>query len=198
MTTTVIVPESKPMITFIEAVKVAFRKYADFTGRATRAEYWWWVLFSFLASIGFATIDGFIASLIGWQGSGPFQALFGLATLLPGLAVTARRLHDIGKSGWWQLAWWSPLLAWITTAVLWAIAVALFLANEGELTWEALVFLPAIIATIAALLVTLAVIIWLIVWMVRQGETGPNRFGPDPRAVEEPETPESPQIPGRA
>ena len=191
-----VTPAAKPMVTFVEAVKVAFRKYADFTGRATRAEYWWWVLFSVLAGVAFGSIDGFIASLTGWKGASPFQTIFGLATLLPSLAVTSRRLHDIGKSGWWQLAWWSPLLAWITTGVLWAIAVGVVWAREGEIGWDVLIFLPAIVATIASLLVTLAVVIWLIVWMVRQGQTGPNRFGPDPRALDEPETPESPGIPG--
>lgn len=73
-------------MTFVESIKTCFGKYATFTGRATRSEYWWWVLLNFVLS--FIPVVNFI---------------WGLATLIPSLAVGARRLHDIGKSGWFQL-----------------------------------------------------------------------------------------------
>ena len=194
--TTMVIPETKPMVTFVEAVKGAFRKYADFTGRATRAEYWWWVLFTSIASIGFGLIDGSISSFTREFSFSPFQAVFGLATLLPGLAVTARRLHDIGKSGWWLLAWYGiPILVWSIPVILFIVGLAFAFANDE---WDLLAFVPAIVASLAALAITIAILVWAIVWMARQGETGPNRFGPDPRALDEPEKPESPDIPGTA
>lgn len=86
---------------FTDAVQTCFKKYADFTGRATRSELWWWVLFLILGSAA--------AQIV----SHTANALFGLATLLPSIAVTARRLHDIGRSGWWQLVGLIPLVGWL-------------------------------------------------------------------------------------
>ena len=88
-------------MTFFESIQTCFSKYADFNGRASRPELWWWVLFVFLASAA--------ASMLGQVASG----LFSLAVLLPNLAVTARRLHDIDRSGWWQLIVLIPLIGWI-------------------------------------------------------------------------------------
>ena len=191
-------PESKPMVTFFDAVKMAFRRYAVFRGRSTRAEYWWWVLFTTLVSIGCSAIDGLLGSFNGWDSYGLFEGIFALATLLPGLAVTARRLHDIGRTGWWQLAWYAlPIIAWIIIAGLFFIAIAIVSSISGDIdAWDfdskdfvggIAAFITAIIAFVIGLLVTLAVIVWAIVWMVRQGQSGPNRFGPDPRALDAPE-----------
>jgi uncharacterized membrane protein YhaH (DUF805 family) len=76
---------------FGQAISTCFSKYATFSGRASRPEFWWFALFQFLVSL--------VASFFGDIVSG----LVSLALLLPALAVGARRLHDIGKSGWWQL-----------------------------------------------------------------------------------------------
>ena len=84
----------------LDAVKTCFRKYVDFTGRARRPEFWWFALFSFVV--------GIVAGMIGqWLNS-----LVSLALLLPSLAVGTRRLHDIGKSGWFQLLWFIPIIGW--------------------------------------------------------------------------------------
>ena len=99
-------------MTFQESIQVCFKKYADFTGRASRSEYWWFALFVFLASAG--------TSIISQVASG----LFSLATLLPSLAAGARRLHETGRSGWWQLLWLVPVIGWIVVIV--------FLAQEGK------------------------------------------------------------------
>ncbi|HUV99163.1 MAG TPA: DUF805 domain-containing protein [Gallionella sp.] len=88
-------------MTFIESIQTCFRKYAEFNGRASRSEFWWWILF--IALISFA------AHLIGQT----VGALAALATLLPNLAVTSRRLHDINRSGWWQLVGFIPLVGWL-------------------------------------------------------------------------------------
>ena len=81
---------------FWDAVGVCFAKYANFQGRATRPEYWYFVLFNILASIAAGFIDVSLRD-------NTVASLCTLIFFLPGLAVTARRLHDIGRSGWWQL-----------------------------------------------------------------------------------------------
>lgn len=77
--------------------------YADFNGRARRKEYWRFVLIQFVVSIVLSIID----SIIGIQ---ILSGIWGLALLCPGVAVGIRRLHDIGKSGWWMLVALVPLL----------------------------------------------------------------------------------------
>lgn len=76
-------------------------KYADFNGRASRPEFWWFALACFLVAVVFNLLR---LELLG--------ALVNLALLLPSLAVGSRRLHDIGKSGWFQLIWLIPLIGW--------------------------------------------------------------------------------------
>lgn len=92
-------------MTFGESIKVCFSKYADFTGRATRSEFWWWFLFTILASIATALVNEMLSGL------------FSLATLLPSLAVGARRLHDTDRTGWLQLLWFIPIIGWIILLV---------------------------------------------------------------------------------
>lgn len=98
-------------MTFIESIQTCFSKYADFDGRASRSEMWWWVLFVFLASAA--------ASMIGNLVSG----LFSLAVLLPNIAVAARRLHDTNRSGWLQLVLLIPLIGWILM-IYWCVQEA--------------------------------------------------------------------------
>ena len=81
-----------------QAFVTCLKKYADFSGRATRSEYWWFVLCEVL-------ILG-IASPI----SDTLPGLFALALVLPALAVGARRLHDTGRSGWWLLLMLVPFI----------------------------------------------------------------------------------------
>jgi uncharacterized membrane protein YhaH (DUF805 family) len=81
---------------FVQAISSGFSNYVQFGGRASRSEYWYWTLFSFLASIAAAIIDGML-------GLGFVSPITGLALFLPGLAVSARRLHDIDRTFWWVL-----------------------------------------------------------------------------------------------
>jgi uncharacterized membrane protein YhaH (DUF805 family) len=71
-------------------------KYVTFTGRAARSEYWYWILFVVIVSIVAAMIDAAL-------GMGLVQTVVSLAFLLPGIAVSARRLHDMDHTGWWLL-----------------------------------------------------------------------------------------------
>ena len=76
-------------------------KYAQFDGRATRSEYWYFVLFATIAYIIVMVIDGLLAGLTG--GIPILTIIIGLGLIVPTIAVGIRRLHDIGKSGWWYL-----------------------------------------------------------------------------------------------
>jgi len=109
---------------FMDAVKTCFNKYIDFSGRAPRSEFWWFMLFLMIASAVLGQIDTalfgptFVMTDNGFEyNMGILGSLFSLATLLPSIAVTARRLHDIDKSGWWQLIAIIPLIGWIIMLV---------------------------------------------------------------------------------
>ncbi len=88
-------------MTYLEAVKTCLSKYVDFKGRAGRSEFWWFVLFQVVVSV--------VLSFISYT----LQGLANLALFLPAIAVGARRLHDIGKSGWFQLIGLIPLIGWL-------------------------------------------------------------------------------------
>ena len=107
---------------FMDAVKKCFQNYANFSGRARRSEYWYFVLFNalvggVLSSLARMAGEGFIASSLT-----SLASLYSLATLVPGLAVAWRRLHDIGKSGGYWFFIFIPiagpiiLLVWLVKA----------------------------------------------------------------------------------
>ncbi len=91
---------------FATAVRLCLRKYVDFSGRAARPEFWWWAL----AYFGGVTVAAVFDVAAFRRSDALFSALFALAVFLPTVAVTARRLHDTGRSGWWQLLWLIPIL----------------------------------------------------------------------------------------
>lgn len=106
---------------FSAAIKTCLSKYATFHGRAKRPEYWWFVLFVVGAQIVASLLDRnlFPVEMIPVEGSDlmvpdrwiqPFEAIASLALFLPMLAVGARRLHDMGRSGWWLLLPLIPIL----------------------------------------------------------------------------------------
>lgn len=92
------------------AVRTVFTKYVVFSGRARRAEYWWFALFSFLVSIVANVIDLAIGHRI-------LAYVLGLVFLLPGLAVAVRRLHDTDRSGWWIFLGLIPIIGGIVLLV---------------------------------------------------------------------------------
>ena len=105
-----------PTVGFGEAISRGFTSYFTFSGRASRPEYWRWVLFTFLVSIIPLSI---------------------LVTFIPSLAVTSRRLHDKGKSGWWQIAPIASLVVGLVGLVLSAVIGANL---GGVLGWLMLLF----------------------------------------------------------
>lgn len=85
-------------------------RYATFTGRARRAEYWYFFLVYFLIYVGLGFVD-FVVGVFSWgRGVGLLSGLFSLAMLVPSLAVAVRRLHDIDRSGWWLLIGLIPFI----------------------------------------------------------------------------------------
>ncbi|MBA12972.1 MAG: DUF805 domain-containing protein [SAR202 cluster bacterium] len=102
--------EISKAVSFSDAISLAFKNYVNFHGRSTRAEYWWFFLFTFTLSIVTQIIDSF-SSL------GVTNFISSLIVLLPSLAVGVRRLHDIGKSGWWLLLWFAVIVGWVILLV---------------------------------------------------------------------------------
>lgn len=96
----------------------AMKKYGDFNGRARRTEYWMFQLFTIIFMIVAIILDSVLGTAREGNGYGIFYLLFGLAIILPSWAVLVRRLHDIGKSGWWMLITLIPLIGGIWLFIL--------------------------------------------------------------------------------
>lgn len=94
---------------FGEAVRRALTvNYCNFEGRASRSEYWWFTLFCF-------AVGAVVGIVFCWSEtiSTIVNGILGLALLLPGLGLAVRRMHDVGKSGWWVLIYLVPVVGWI-------------------------------------------------------------------------------------
>ena len=122
-------------MSFMDAIKTCFGKYATFSGRAARSEFWYYALFIALATFALSFVDSAIfgpREVVMMSGAGSFQSgmdynmlwqpqpitgLFILATLLPSISVTVRRLHDTGRSGWWYWISFLPLIGFIVLLV---------------------------------------------------------------------------------
>jgi uncharacterized membrane protein YhaH (DUF805 family) len=105
---------------FQDAVRSVFRQYAIFAGRACRSEYWWFWLFNVVVTIVALILDRAIFGGDPGISGSPLEMIWNLVTLLPGLAVTVRRLHDVGRAGWWILLGIVPLVGWIVL-LIWAV-----------------------------------------------------------------------------
>jgi len=97
---------------FGEAISSGFSQYAGFSGRASRSEYWFWTLFSWLVLVGATLITAVDATF-----GGVLYMLGFLGLLLPNIAVMVRRLHDVDKSGWMWLVCLIPLIGTILLLV---------------------------------------------------------------------------------
>ncbi len=155
--------EQEPTIQ--QAVRRVYRKYFTFEGRARRAEFWWFVLFTVLVGTVLSFVDGilfgtgrfgacdmmgswgrnmhFTPGGMGWcaqANGGPLSGLFSLFNVIPALALWSRRLHDTDRSFWWMLLIFVPMIGWIV----------------------------------------------LLIFAVTRGTVGANRFGPDPVTTPDP------------
>lgn len=98
---------------FIKALK----QYADFNGKASRQEYWMFVLFYIIFAAAVSILDRFLG-LEGAYGAGLLGSIYGVILLIPSLSAAVRRLHDRGNSGWWILIGLLPVIGWIWLIVL--------------------------------------------------------------------------------
>lgn len=94
------------------------KKYAEFTGRARRTEYWMFVLISIVVTIVLSVLEMIVG------GPGVLAGLYSLAVLIPSIAVAVRRLHDTDRSGWWLLIGFLPLIG--------AIILLVFLVQDSK------------------------------------------------------------------
>lgn len=102
----------------------ALKSYAVFSGRSRRSEYWYFGLFYLILYAAAAVVDVMIGSFERTSGIGVCTAIVALALLIPSISVTVRRLHDTGRSGWWLLIGFIPLVGWIILLV--------FMCQDGE------------------------------------------------------------------
>jgi|SRR5690554_1828813 len=93
------------------------KKYAVFSGRARRKEYWFFALFNIIISFVLGFIDGFVGTFSVDAGIGVLGGIYTLAILLPSIAVSVRRLHDTDRSGWWLLISLVPIIGVIVLLV---------------------------------------------------------------------------------
>ena len=112
--------EEMNMNWYLEVLK----KYAVFSGRARRKEYWYFFLFNIIISIAFVIIDGMIGRVSTETGMGMLSGIYTLAVLIPGIAVSVRRLHDTDRSGWWLLLSLIPFIG--------AIVLLVFMVQDSK------------------------------------------------------------------
>lgn len=144
-------------MTFAEAVSTCFSKYATFSGRAKRPEFWYFMLFVLLVSIATMILDRMIFDVGYDEDGGVLGAVFSLLVFVPQLAVSWRRMHDTGRKGIWVLL---PM----AVAPLMVIAV---LSNSEPLLNVSIVILVILY-------------IMVLVWFASAGDQGPNDFGDEP------------------
>jgi uncharacterized membrane protein YhaH (DUF805 family) len=110
----------------------ALLRYFDFSGRSTRAQYWLFELFVLVLSIGALYADYRMTGVLDPKHPGPIFAFVAIFHLIPGLTVTVRRLHDIGKSGWWYLIGFVPLVGGLLLLVWTCFASEPWSNDYGE------------------------------------------------------------------
>ena len=147
---------------FGTAIATFFKRYFDFEGRSSRAEYWWFVLFNYLIYIAAFILDIIFFGIAAMDEAFLFQVLWSLATLIGVISLGVRRLHDIDKTGFWFLYIYSPLLV---------LVPALLFDSGGD-------FFAFLI--VIALLAIFALAITVFVFSLLPGTKGRNRFGENP------------------
>lgn len=157
-----------PSMTMREAVKSVFAQYWRFSGRAQRAEYWWFVAFLLVALSclsAYAYVVEFNSQSAPQDPFLPFVLLV-CSTFIPGLAVTVRRLHDVGESGWWLIF---PLLPLAGLIIIGSAADTGLAVSRAQLFIFMFLCLIAFVSTI-----------FIAIKLLKKSQPGTNRFGPSP------------------
>ena len=162
-----------------QAVRSALSNYATFSGRARRSEYWWFYLSTVVIGLVASGIDALLNSVFD-NALGVVGSVTSVALLLPSLAVTSRRLHDTGRTGWWMVLPIVPLiLAFVVSITAGFLLVVLSFRSDVDagqlLTW----LLVAPLVGLGVLLV--AAFIVLLVFLCQDSRPGPNKYGPSPK-----------------
>lgn len=183
--------EARPRLTFKEAVKICWSKYADFTGRARRSEYWWFCLFTLLvmllplivfvvSAVGAGvSVDDYSSFSGGWFIALVFSfiilMIIALVFLVPSLAVTTRRLHDTGRSGWWIVA------SYAFSVFSSFIEAFVFDSNTIDASSLAEASVGAIAVWGVIYLINLGLSIAILVFTLLDSHKGENKYGPSPK-----------------
>ncbi len=141
-----------------------FRRSFDFSGRSSRSETWWYVLFVAVLTVGTVWLDRWLGSPITKLGTGAIRLSVAVALFIPTLSVATRRFHDVGLSGYWILLYWLVGVAQRSTLLI----------NRG------LGGKPDNALAIGVALVGWAAVALVLVILALPGVRGPNRYGPDP------------------
>lgn len=184
-------PDNAPVrVGFVDAIKRAYSRYAKFSGRASRSEYWWFYFLQLLVGVPLGLLAFGLGSRV-TPGEAPTAMtgnlaisglgnLWSLANFIPLLAVSWRRLHDSNKSGWWYgaaIALQVVLIMLVVVALIASIVsqcsgsscdVSSFTAPSGLLLG----------LVVAAVIAVLALAITILVFLLRRGEEGSNKYGP--------------------
>jgi uncharacterized membrane protein YhaH (DUF805 family) len=172
---------------FGDAIRTCLRKYVTFSGRASRPEYWWFVLFTFLGSAAAGILD---AGLFGTgrvetgpgtfvvESEGPISGLFSLFVLLPSFSAGWRRMHDTGRSGVYLLY---PVLVIFGIGAFVSLTSGLDPVLSGDVERIAQGASGAVVAiAVVVLLLSPLIVLW---WLTRPSQPGPNQYGPNPSEV---------------
>lgn len=161
-------------MTLTQSVGSVLSQYATFSGRARRAEYWWFYLFTVLVGLAASAVDAALNTAFNNE-IGIVGTVTSLGLLLPTIAVTARRLHDTGRTGWWMLLPVFPILATIVVGSLATFAIVFSPDADGTVAAVIIMIL------VGCLLTTFAALITLLVFLCLDSNPGPNRYGPSPK-----------------
>ena len=148
-------------MTFFESIKTCFRKYANFKGRATRSEFWWFQLFMIVFTYGAMALDNLLFGFTLEDVVTPLALIAILIITIPNAAVTARRLHDIGWSGWVQLPVFLSFVAYLD------------------------VIIPDFsLSTVGAGIIFSSLVFWVVmaIFLIRGGKAEANKYGPNPKS----------------
>jgi uncharacterized membrane protein YhaH (DUF805 family) len=158
------------------------KRYAEFSGRSRRTEYWMFVLFQILIGVAFWILLAIVGGTAMMSGGDPnalaaaggavaivfiLYALVSLALIIPALAVGVRRLHDTNRTGWWILA---PIVGYVLM-VVGGVMAASSPDNPG----------PGGILAMVGMIMVIVLGLVLLVFLFLEGTRGPNKYGPDPK-----------------
>ena len=176
---------------FVEAVKTCLKKSFVFTGRARRSEFWWWTLFSFIIGLAVSFVadeipdDNLLLTLLFTFGMLAFCIYLGIANF----AVSTRRLHDIGRSGWW----YGVTLIFGVVWTVWMIVKMIGLVggmNLDHVDVESDAFSLTLLkemwdVILIPYILYIAYSILLLVWYCKDSQPGANKYGENPKGVVE-------------